>query len=74
MAGLMFWKKKCLEIGFEGVQRGFLLERKGEVIQIHVMEPKTEKALEPTLESLAPGTWRLRVSEAEQRVLEGVQI
>ena len=28
----MFWKKKCFEIGFEGVQRGFLSERKGMVI------------------------------------------
>ena len=32
MAGLLFLKKKCLEVWFEGVQRGLLLERKGEVI------------------------------------------
>jgi len=29
MAGLLFWKKKCREVRFEGVQRGFLSERKG---------------------------------------------
>ena len=27
-----FGEKKCLEVRFEGVQRGFLLERKGKVI------------------------------------------
>ena len=32
MAGLLFWKKKCLEVRVEGVQRGILLERKGKVI------------------------------------------
>ena len=34
--------------------------------------PKTEKAREPTVESLVQGIWRLRVSEAERRVREGV--
>ena len=33
---------------------------------------KTEKAREPTVESLVRGIWRLRVSEAERRVREGV--
>ena len=32
MAGLLFWKKKCLVVRFDGVQRGFLSERKGKVI------------------------------------------
>ena len=31
-AGLLFWKKKCFEVGFEGAQKRFLLERKGKVI------------------------------------------
>ena len=26
MAGLLFWKKKCLMVEFERVQRGFLLK------------------------------------------------
>ena len=30
MAGLLLWKKKCLEVRFVGVQRGFLSKRKGE--------------------------------------------
>ena len=34
--------------------------------------PKTEKAREPTVESLVRGIWRLRASEAEPRVREGV--
>ena len=32
----------------------------------------TEKAREPTVESLVRGIWRLRVSEAERGVREGV--
>ena len=38
----------------------------------HVDGPKMEKAWEPTAESLVQGIWRLRVSEEEQRVGEGV--
>ena len=48
-----------------------LSEKKGKV-RFHVDGPKTEKAREPTLEILVPGIWRLRVSEAERRVREGV--
>ena len=32
VVGLLFLKKKCFKVGFEGVQRGFLSERKGMVI------------------------------------------
>ena len=40
---------------------------------LHVDGPKTEKTREPTVEtSLVRGIWRLRVSEAERRVREGV--
>ena len=35
-------------------------------------EGETEKAREPTVESLVRGIWRLRVSKAERRVREGV--
>ena len=38
----------------------------------HVDGPKTEKAREPTVESLVRGIWRLRISEAERTVREGV--
>ena len=31
MAVLLFWKKKRLEVWFEGVQRGFMSERKRKV-------------------------------------------
>ena len=58
-------KRKYLDVRFEGVQRGFLTERKGR--SFHVERPKTEKAREPKVESLVRGIWRLRVSEAERR-------
>ena len=44
-------------------------ERRGRGRSFHVDRPKTEKAREPTV---VRGTWRLRVSEAELRVREGV--
>ena len=44
MAGLLWGEKlkKCLEARYEGVQKGFLSERKGKVIPLR--GPKTEKA------------------------------
>lgn len=58
MAGVLFWKEKCVEDGFRGkrsvwrmVQRSrFPLKRKGR--SFHVEGPTTEKAREPTEESL----------------------
>ena len=49
---ILFWKKKCFdfEIGFEGDQREFLLERKRKVF--HVQGLKTEKAQKPLRGSL----------------------
>ena len=46
--------------------------RRGRGRLFHVDGPKTEKALEPTVESLVRGIWRLIASEAERRVREGV--
>ena len=54
----------------EGPREGFCQTGKGK--SVHVVEPKTEKSREPTVESLIRGIWRLRVSEAERRVREGV--
>ena len=47
---------------------------RGRTMPFHIEGPKTEKAWESTVEisSLVRGIWRLRVSEAEQRVREGV--
>ena len=42
--------------------------RRGRGSSFHVDGPKTEKAREPAMKSLVGGIWRLRVSEAEQRV------
>ena len=44
MAGLLFGKKKCFEVGFEEVHSGFLSERKSKSFQVE--GPKTEKARE----------------------------
>ena len=44
--------------------------QKGRGRSFHVDGPKTEKAQEPTVESLVQGIWRLTVSEAEWRVWE----
>ena len=33
MAGILFWKRKCLEVIFEGVQTEFLSEEEGEGIK-----------------------------------------
>ena len=46
--------------------------RRGRGRAFHVDGPKTEKAREPAAERLVRGNWRLRVSEAERRVREGV--
>ena len=44
----------------------FFRRRRGR--SFHEEGPKTEKAREPTVESLVRGTWGLGVSEAEKRV------
>ena len=62
MAGLLFGEKKCLEVWLEGVQRGFLSERRGNVIPCRGAK---EKAQEPAVANMVQGAWRLRV-EAEQ--------
>ena len=51
-------------------REGFCQRRRGRLF--HDDGPKTEKAREPTVESLVRGIWKLRVSEAERRVREGV--
>ena len=45
MAGLQLWENKCFQITFERVSVG-------EEEKFHVDGPKTEKAREPSLESL----------------------
>ena len=46
--------------------------RRGRGRSLHVDGPNTEKVQEPTVGSLERGIWRLRVSEAERRVRDGV--
>ena len=74
MAGLLFRKKKCLEVRVEvrldlkESREGFSWRGRGR--SFHVNGLQTETAQEPTAESLVQGIWRLRVSEAEQRLWE----
>ena len=70
MAIVFFGEKKVLRLNLNESRDGFC--RGGRGRSFHVDGPKTEKAREPTLESLVRGIWRLRVSEAERRVREGV--
>ena len=51
-------------------RESFSRRRRGRLF--HVQGLKTEKAREPTVESLVGGIWRLRVSEAERTVREGM--
>ena len=46
--------------------------RRGRGMSFHVDGPKTEKARELAVDSLVRRIWKLRVSEAERRVREGV--
>ena len=63
-----FGKRNVLRLHLNESREGFC--RRGRGRSFH--EPKTEKAREPTMENLVRGIWRLRVSEAERRVREGV--
>ena len=63
-------EKKVFRIDLNESREGFC--RRGRGRSFPVDGPKTEKAREPTVESLVRGIWRLRVSEAERRVREGV--
>ena len=71
MAGLQFYGKETFfRLDLNESREG--LCRRGRGRSFHVDGPKREKAREPTVESLVRGIWRLRVSEAERRVREGV--
>ena len=65
-----FGKKKCFRQLLNESREGFCQRGRGR--SFHVDGPKTEKAKEPTAESLVRGILRLRVSVVERRVLEGV--
>ena len=63
-------KRNVFRLYFNESREGFC--RRGRGRSFDVAGPKTEKARDPTVEGLARGIWRLRVSEAEWRVREGV--
>ena len=67
---IVFFGKNVLWLNLNESRDGF--RRRGRGRSFHVEGPKTEKAQEPTVESLVRGLWRLRVSEAKQRVRDGV--
>ena len=67
----VFWfgKRNVLRFELKESREGFC--RKGRARSFHVEGPKTEKAQEPAVDILVRGVWRLRVSKAQQGVLEG---
>ena len=70
--GYRFGKRSVLRFNLTKSRKGFCQTGRGR--WLHVVGSKTEKAWESTRESLVQGTWRLRlrVLEAEGRILEGV--
>ena len=69
MAGLQFWED-VFTLHLNEPREDF--SRRGRGRSFHVDGPKTEKAREPTVESLVMRIWRLRLSEVELIVPEGV--
>ena len=65
MAGLLFRKKKGLEVKFEQIQSERFFPRG---MSCHVEDPKIENVQGPNVESLVHGIWKMRASEAENRV------
>ena len=63
-------KRNVFRLDLNESREGFC--RRGRGRSFHADGPKTKKAWEPTVESLMQGIWKLRVSEAERRVREGV--
>ena len=57
-----------LDVSFEGIQRRYLSDRKGKAIPYR----RTEDRKGAGTNSVVRGIWRLRVSEAERKVREGV--
>ena len=66
-----FGKRNVFRLHLNESSEGFC-QRGRRSTSFHVYGPKTEKAQEPTAESLVKGIWRPRVSEAEWKVWEGV--
>ena len=64
------WKTSVLRFDLNESWKGFCQRRRGRLFLVE--GPKTKKVREPTVDSLVRGIRRLRVSEAEQRVREGV--
>ena len=65
-----FEKRNAFRLDLKESREGFFL--RGRRRTFHVEGPNTENAREPKVESLVRGIWKLRASEAERRVREGV--
>ena len=65
---LVLGKKKCFKVGLERVQRGFLLEGKEKVIPCRGAEYGKGMRTNSRKSDIW-GIWKLRVSEAEQKVV-----
>ena len=68
MAGLQFGGKETF-LNYTGMSpERVSVGEEGEARSFHVDGPKTEKAREPTVESLVRGVWRLRASQTERQI------
>ena len=65
-----FGKRNVFRLDLNESREGFCWRGRGR--SFHADGPKTEKAREPTVESPVRGIWRMRASEAERRVWDGV--
>ena len=65
-----FGKRNVFRLDLNESRESFC--RRGKGRSFHLDGPKREKAREPTVESLVRGIWRLRVSEVQRRVQEGM--
>ena len=65
-----FGKRNVFRLHLSESREGFFQRGRGRSFLVN--KPKTEKAREPTVKGLVQGIWRLRVSEAEWTVREGV--
>ena len=61
-------KRNVLRFDLKESRERVSVRDEGEGQSFHVEGPKTEKPLEPTVESLVRRIWRLRVSEEERKV------
>ena len=71
-----FGQRNVLRLGPKESREGFCRRGRGRSFHVEapniILKKHPKKPQEPTVESLARGIWRLRVSEVDRRVRDGV--